>query len=84
MGVFDNGKSRIASAAVGQKQPADCAEALNALLCLHQGAPLPSSLSHLTRAAHAGAGGARSRAISDQDFLEHLSRHRDLGHLERT
>jgi hypothetical protein len=27
-------------------------------------------------------GGARSRAISDRDVGEHLSRHRDLSHLE--
>jgi len=38
---FDNGKSRIAPAAVGRKQPADCAEAVNALICLNQGAPPP-------------------------------------------
>jgi formate-dependent nitrite reductase cytochrome c552 subunit len=29
-GGFDNDKSRIGSAAVGQKQPADCAETVNA------------------------------------------------------
>jgi len=34
------------------------------------------------RASHAGAGGARNRAISVQDFLEHLPRQRDPGHLE--
>jgi hypothetical protein len=34
------------------------------------------------RASHAGAGCTRRWAISDRIFLEHLPRHRDLGHLE--
>jgi hypothetical protein len=41
------------------------------------------SLPHLTSSApHAGAGGARTQAISDRIFPEHLPRHCDLGHLE--
>jgi hypothetical protein len=40
-GRFDNGKSRIAPVAVGQQQPAGHAEAVNALICLRQGAPPP-------------------------------------------
>jgi hypothetical protein len=40
-GRFDNGKLRTGSPAVGQKQPADCAETVNAPICLHQGAPPP-------------------------------------------
>ena len=43
--------------------------------------PPSCGLQHFDRsAAHAGAGGARSHR---QDVGEHLSRHRDLGHLER-
>jgi hypothetical protein len=55
----------------------------NSLLCVHQGVPLPSS-------AVASDLISRSRwcrrrpKLGDQhqDFLEHLSRHRDLGHLK--
>jgi hypothetical protein len=37
------------------------------LLCPHQGAPrLPSFVASAASARHAGAGGARSRAISDR------------------
>ncbi len=38
----------------------------NASLGLHQGAPRPSPLPDLPVTSHAGAGGARSRAISDR------------------
>jgi len=31
----------------------------------------------LTTDRHAGAGGARSRVMSDKNFGEHFSRHRD-------
>jgi hypothetical protein len=45
--------------------------------------PCRRRLSHLTPfPGHAGAGGARNWAIP-QNVLEHLSWHRDLGHLER-
>jgi hypothetical protein len=39
-------------------------------------------LLHLAGRPHAGAGGAGSRAINDEDLGEHLSRHRNFGHLE--
>jgi hypothetical protein len=42
------------------------AEALKALLCPNQGTPLPSSAASGPSGSHAGAGGARSRAISDR------------------
>jgi hypothetical protein len=39
----------------------------NSLLCLHQGAPLPSPpVASDSIPGHAGAGGARSRAISER------------------
>jgi hypothetical protein len=56
----------------------------NSLLCVHQGAPLPSSAvasDLISRSRWCG----RRPQLGDQhqDLLEHLSRHRDLGHLNR-
>src|SRR5216683_6074352 len=55
----------------------------NSLLCVHQGVPLPSSAvasDLISRSRWCG----RRPQLDDQhqDFLEHLSRPRDLGHLK--
>ena len=73
-------RSRLVQSQNG-KMPAPLGR--NSLLCVHQGVPLPSS-------AVASDLISRSRwcrrrpKLGDQhqDFLEHLSRHRDLGHLK--
>jgi hypothetical protein len=55
----------------------------NSLLCVHEGVPLPSSAvasDLISRSRWCG----RHPQLGDQhqDFLGHLSRHRDLGHLK--
>src|SRR5216683_991956 len=54
----------------------------HSLLCLHQGAPLPSS-STASRSISRSClcGWCPQPGYERQDFLEHLSRHRDLGQL---
>ena len=50
------------------------------LLCPHQGAPrLPSFVASAASARHAGAGGARSRAISDRISWNIVDIELDLG-----
>jgi hypothetical protein len=55
----------------------------NALLCHHRGAPLPSL--PVVSAFRPSRWRRWRPQAGDQceDFLEHLSRHRDLGHLKR-
>src|SRR5271169_7082230 len=69
-------------------EPSDCSIAhirrSNSLRCLHQGAPLPSWF----LASDPVSRSCRGRWCAEpgderQDLLEHLPRHRDLGHLER-
>jgi hypothetical protein len=71
LGVFGNGKSRSVWGKRRSKPPVDCSEPLKRAAFPASRRTLPSSpvtLSdpHLTRAPHAGAGGARNRAMSDR------------------
>jgi len=67
LGVFGNDKSRLVRVADGRTDQWSVTRRENSLICLHQSAPLPwfARLIRFPR-LHAGAGGARSRAISDR------------------
>ena len=66
--VFDNSKSQATFGAGGRTRQLPVPGRWNAPVCRHQGAPLPSSSAAFRppKPGHAGAGGARSRAISDK------------------
>ena len=74
----------VAGCAGGQIVGLAAAKGWSASRGLHQGTPRPSSPATFAPVApHAGAGGARSRAISDRISANSPAGHRDLGELER-